>query len=127
MKMFFETKGDFKNVEEWLTKMAKLNPKTFVQEAANQGTQALKNATPKDTGETASGWYSEVKIRGDIAEVAWKNRAHSGENVSIAKIIELGHGTGNGGYVPPNPFIKSAMDSVFNNVDSKVTKELRRN
>ena len=127
MKMFFETKGDFKNVEKWLTEMAKINPKTFVQEAANQGVQALKNATPKDTGETANGWYSEVKIRGGIAEVAWKNRAHSSENVSIAKIIELGHGTGNGGYVPPNPFIKKAMDAVFNNVDSKVTKELRRN
>lgn len=123
MKISFDSKGDFENVRSWLDGVSKRNPTTILKTIADKGTASLKENTPKDTGETASGWVSETIRMGDVTEVSWKNEAHPESEVNVAKLIELGHGTRTGGYVPPNPYIKEAMKPVWEDVD-KVVKEL---
>ena len=124
MRVSFESKGDFKNVLKWLDRSSKRNPSAAARGIADQGISSLSRGTPRDTGETASGWIAEVTTRRNITEIAWKNIAHPGAGVNVAKIIELGHGTGTGGYVPPSPYIKDSMTPVWKTAGDKVVKEL---
>lgn len=124
MKVLFESRGGFDKANKWLTDITKRDLSVSHRQIANQGIENLRSNTPKDTGETAAGWTSQVRTKGDITEIAWMNRAHPGAQVNVAKIIELGHATGTGGYVPPKPYIKKSMDPVFKDAVNKLTKEL---
>lgn len=126
MKISFSSKGDFNAIENWLKKTSNMNASQLVKSVASEGTKNLSSKTPKDTGATASGWTEKITTTGNVTEVAWYNNAHPGESVNIAKLIELGHGTGTGGYVPPRPYIKEAMSPVWSGIDAKLIKELNK-
>lgn len=123
MKVSFESKGDFNNMERWLNKVVKTNMESPLNQLASQGTKRLAAGTPVDTGETAAGWQADVIRRGDVSEIVWTNNAHPESEVNVAKLIDLGHGTGTGGYVAPRPYIKESMKPVWNKVDG-IVKEL---
>lgn len=123
MRVSFESKGNFNNAERWLNDIAKTNMQSPLNQIASQGTQSLASKTPTDTGATAAGWKGTVTSRGDISEIVWTNNAHPQAGVSVAKIIDLGHGTGTGSYVAPRPYIKDAMAPVWSKLDN-VIREL---
>lgn len=124
MKISFESKGDFNGVTDWLKNVSNRNPANALNSIASEGTRSLKANTPKDTGETASGWTEKITTNGDVTEIAWTNTAHPESTANVAKLIDLGYGTGTGGYVAPRPYIKKAMKPVFDSIDNKVVKEL---
>jgi hypothetical protein len=124
MKISFDSKGDFENARAWLKRIAEHKPSMVADQIASEGTRSLASHTPRDTGETAAGWTAKVTSKGDVTEIDWMNNAHPEASVNVAKLIELGHGTGTGGYVPPKPYIKKAMDPIFNGIGDKVAKEL---
>jgi hypothetical protein len=124
MKVSFQSKGDWAATRKWLKQAASNAPTQAIKEIANRGEQALKAGTPKATGETATGWYAEVKGRGPVTEIIWKNRAHPESKVSVALLIENGHGTRTGGYVPPRPYVKQAMESVWAIAGDTIAKEM---
>lgn len=122
MTIRFDTKGGFPNAEAWLKRMGSINPETAVRAIASDGTRSLASNTPKKTGETAAGWKEKITRKGNVVEVAWINTAHPEAGVNLAKLIDLGHGTGTGGYVPPKPYIRRAMNPVWQGFDNKVIK-----
>lgn len=124
MKISFESKGDFGNIQNWLKGVLNHNPLPIAKQIANEGTKNLMAGTPRDTGETASGWKSDITTSNGVTEIAWKNTAHPESSANVAKLIETGHGTRNGGYVAPKPYIKNAMNPVFVNAGDKLAKEL---
>lgn len=124
MRISFESRGNFDATADWLKRVSNPKPSNALDSIAKEGTRSLAEKTPKATGATASGWTEKVTVTGDITEIAWSNNAHPEAGVNIAKLIELGHGTGTGGYVPPQPYIKEAMKPVWSNVDNKLVKEL---
>lgn len=123
MKIKFESKGGFDNVLKWMNKTSNIQHVT--RDLAEYGTNRLTSETPQDTGETASGWVSEITTTPTSVEIAWKNVANPESEVNVAKLIELGHGTGTGGYVQPRPYIKQAMEPVWKRLDDK-TKEMMK-
>lgn len=124
MKVKFESKGSWDKTLSWLSRASSRAPTTALTRIAENGIQQLKSNTPKDTGATASGWDAEVTIGRNKSEVSWYNRAHPEAGVNVAKIIDQGHGTRNGGYVPPRPYIQSSMDKVFKDASNMVAKEM---
>lgn len=124
MKVSFESKGDFEKLSAWLDGVANKDVSPALLQIAKEGQLSLSSNTPKDTGETAAGWTAEITTKGQESEVAWKNVAHPGLTVNLAKLIDQGHGTGTGGYVPPKPYIVSSMDSVWKTAGDKIVKEL---
>ena len=126
MKVSFESRGNFDNFNKWLKNLDRLKSSEITKIIPKEGVSRLKANTPKDTGGTANGWYSEVTVRKNVLEISWKNRANPDEDVNIAKLIELGHGTKNGGYVPPRPYIKTSMNELFNKASDLLTKELNK-
>lgn len=126
MKLTIESKGEFKRVNAWLAEVFNRSPVSELKRIAAEGERSLSESTPRNTGETASGWVSTITSRRNRSSIEWYNVAHPNVGVNIAKLIELGHGTGTGGYVPPNPYIKSAMAPVWKDSGDTLAKELLR-
>lgn len=125
MRITVTTKGDFKNTISWLQKTSKKVPTNSLNQIGKQGVSALRGATPRGaTGQTSMGWQYKIKRTGYGADVVWYNTAHPGESVNIAKIIQLGHGTGTGGYVPPIDYINPALSGVMADAGDKLAREL---
>lgn len=124
MRVSFDSKGGFDNALKWLNNVPKQTPTSIANDIARDGVVQLSANTPKDTGATASGWVSDVKMTAKGLEIVWRNKAHPELSVNLAKLIELGHGTKNGGYVSPRPYIKQSMDSVLQSAGDKLAGEL---
>lgn len=126
MRISTTSKGDFENTLKWLDNVSKSNYKKTADQIANDGVRSLKANTPKTTGETANGWKASVKMTAKGLEISWYNTAHPEVRVNMAKLIELGHGTRTGGYVPPEPYIKQSMESIFKTAGDKIAGEMNK-
>lgn len=125
MKVTVTSKGDFKNTINWLKKASSRDPLPILNAIGSKGVAALQGATPRDTGETAAGWYYKVnKVSGGY-EVVYMNNAHPETPVSIPVMIQYGHGTGTGGYVPGIDFINPALKPVFEWGSKELERELK--
>lgn len=110
---------------DWLDKLVDFSPKEALDNLGKDGVEQLSKNTPRDTGVTASSWVFEVTSKGSISEIIWKNSGHPNAKVNLVRLIELGHGTGTGGYIPPNPFIAKSMEGIYNKAGDYIIKELR--
>lgn len=125
MRVTFESTGNFEETVKWLETASRKSPASALREIGREGVESLKRNTPSGgTGETARGWSYGIETSGDVSELSFVNNAHPGESVSIARIIETGHGTGTGGYVSPRPYIKQAMEKPFSNGIDRIVKEM---
>ena len=96
-----------------------------VVELAEAIVNKLRHDTPKRSGKTAGSWSYNISnsSSGFVIEIVNTNNNGS---VNVARIIHFGHGTGTGGYVPPQPFITTAIDSVYKSkIDSILTKMVK--
>lgn len=116
MPISITTKGDFRSTIDWLTKIINGNYKSKFDEYGRMGVEALRAATPVDTGKTADSWTYEVKYSPGSTTIEWNNTNVNG-HVNIAIIIQYGHGTGWGGYVPPNDYINPALKPVYEAIE----------
>lgn len=124
MRIKIESKGGFDNALKWLNRTSNTKPQSIAN-LAQDGTTSLSMSTPKDTGETASGWVHEITTNRNSLEIAWKNVAHPESKVNVAKLIELGHGTRTGGYVQPRPYIRRAMGPVWKKLDNSIRELMK--
>ena len=121
MKVSISTTGGFSKTIKRLQKMSKFDGKKTLSQIEKQGTASLSLHTPVgETGQTALGWTGKVTDN----EIQWANNAHPQESVNIAKIIQFGHGTGTGGYVPPFNYIPPALAPVFDTAVDVIAKEV---
>lgn len=125
MRIETTSSGSFQNTTNWLSQSMNKSPETALNNIGNEGVAKLKNATPRgETGQTASGWDFRVKRLSTGAEVAFINTAHPESAVNVAKLIQFGHGTGTGGYVPPRDYINPALKDTFNSAGDRIAKEM---
>lgn len=124
LKVSFDSKGGFDNAIKWLNDIATRKPNKAIDEIGKKGVESLSRNTPKDTGATSLGWDFKMETKGSIIELAWINTAHPTSRVSVARLIELGHGTRNGGYVSPRPYIKQSMEPIFKSAGDKLAEEM---
>ena len=87
------------------------------------GMEALAQATPKDTGETAHDWRYDVTHKRGVHAINWYN-LHNENGVNIAVIIQYGHGTGTGGYVAGRDYINPAMRPVFDQIVDDIWRQV---
>lgn len=87
------------------------------------GVEALKEYTPKDTGETSDSWYYYVKHDKYGSTIYWAND-NVVDGVNIALILQYGHATKNGYWVEGIDYINPAMEPVFNMIAEKAWREV---
>ena len=117
------SKGDFKNTEKLLKKSLGRNYISVLEKYGRMGVDALRDATPKDTGLTADSWEYTIEQNGSSLSVVWNN-TNLNRGVNIAILIQMGHGTGTGGYVEGVDYINPALAPIFDELADAAWKEV---
>lgn len=90
-----------------------------------EGVAALASATPVDSGLTASSWYYEIVYTKSGATITFKN-SNIQNGVSIAIILQYGHGTGTGGWVEGRDYINPAIQPIFDRLADEAWREVTK-
>lgn len=119
-----ESSGSFKNTLSFLQFLQSGRMFDVLSRGGKMGVEALRAATPKESGETANSWnYEIINSRGRHG-IEWFN-THVNDGVNIAVIIQYGHGTGTGGYVEGIDYINPAIRPVFDKILDDVWRQVR--
>lgn len=121
MRVKFEVSGGFTKTERFLNRMKRHEYLNVLDEFGRDGVQALRNATPVDSGATAEAWDYEIKRTRNYTEIVWTN-SNINDGVPIAVILQYGHGTGTGGYVQGRDYINPAIRPIFDKIAEKAWK-----
>ena len=121
----FRQKGDFSKTTNFL-KRAK--DKVYLEDLdkyGRQGVAALASATPIDSGKTASSWYYKIENTKESAKITFYN-SNVQNGVSIAIILQYGHGTRNGGWVEGRDYINPAVQPIFDKIVDDAWREVSK-
>ena len=115
--------GSLKNFEGFLYKNRKRRLYQLLNEYGKQGVELLRDATPVDTGKTATGWGYEIEVSSQGVSLYWVNN-NVNEGVPIAILIQYGHATRSGSYVQGVDYINPALRPLFESMATKLWKEV---
>lgn len=115
--------GSLKNFEGFLYKNRKRRLYQLLNEYGKQGVELLRDATPVDTGKTATGWDYEIEVNSQGVSLYWVNN-NVNEGVPIAILIQYGHATRSGSYVQGVDYINPALRPLFESMATKLWKEV---
>ena len=121
------TSGSFSKSQAFLQRMKNRDQFKVLAKYGPIGVTALINATPKDSSKTANSWYYEVVDRPGYYAIHWYNsNIEDPGRISIAAIIQYGHGTRRGGYVQGIDYINPAMRPIFDQIAADMWKEVTK-
>lgn len=118
-------KGNFKKTDRFLSGLIGLHYRRRLDHYGRRGVEALRNATPKDSGETAEAWSYEIVEEPGRTAVYWRN-SHVVNGTNIAVILQYGHATRNGGFVEGIDYINPAIRPIFEDMAREAWKEVVR-
>lgn len=119
----FHQRGNFRNTEGFLKRVSRYNPEALLKRYGQQGIEALRMATPKDTGKTADSWYYTITNQNGRITLSWSN-SNVNKGVQIAVILQYGHATKNGGWVEGVDYINPAIRPIFDRIAAKAWEEV---
>ena len=111
-----KTKGLMSILDKYSS--AKLKP-TF-ESVGKVGLQQLVDDTPVRSGKTANSWTMDISATGDKLDLIYSNSNTISDGTPLVILIKQGHGTRNGGYVPPNDFITPIVDKTAKELSRKI-------
>ena len=111
-----KTKGLMSILDKYSS--AKLKP-TF-ESVGKVGLQQLVDDTPVRSGKTANSWTMDITEAGDKLDLIYSNSNTISDGTPLVILIKQGHGTRNGGYVPPNDFITPIVDKTAKELSRKI-------
>lgn len=112
MTLGWSSKGSFKGLEDSLKNMQKLSALDALEHYGQEGVNALAAATPYDEGLTASSWSYEIIRDGTSWSIVWSNSNMAGPT-PVAVLLQMGHGTGTGGWVEGRDYINPALRPIL--------------
>lgn len=116
-------RGSFANSERYLEKIRRGQIFAALSRFGPVGANALSNATPVLTGETAGAWSYRIKQRPGYYSIEWTNsNIVAGRPIVI--LLTYGHGTRQGGYVQGRDFIMPAIRPIFDQIAAEAWKEV---
>ena len=118
-KINFEFKPKDGPTEQFFSKARKIQIKPLYEKWGQLGVNALAAATPKDTGLTASSWRYEIIHTRDIWTLSFLNNDVVGYTV-VAIILQYGHVSKSGGFVPGQDYINPAIQPIFDGLQSEL-------
>ena len=121
----FKQKGDFKKLNGFLERAKEVIRVGDLNKYGRAGVEALRSATPVDSGTTANSWgYEIVRGKGKLS-IVWTN-SNINDGCPIAIILQYGHGTGNGAYVEGVDYVNPAMKPVFDYIAKSAWEEVEK-
>lgn len=116
-------KGNFNNIERFFNRVLKRDYLNILSEYAERGLDALREATPVDSGKTAAAWNYEITSEKGITTLTYTND-HFENGANVAILLIYGHGTRNGGYVEGIDFVSPALAPVFYELANSMWREV---
>lgn len=120
-----EHHGDLDKTVGWLKKIKQRRIFRNLDRFGIRGVEALQEATPKDTGVTATSWSYRIEQDDHSVKIIYENSNVVDEWCNIAVIIQYGHATKNGGYVEGIDYINPALAPVFKGIADEVWEEVQ--
>lgn len=116
-------RGSFRNAERFFDNSKDLSRRlrTAFERYGAKGVEALRSATPKDSGQTADSWSYTIEDWG----ISFTNSNIKG-GCPVAILIQYGHGTKNGGYVEGIDYINPALRPIFEQIANECWKEVKK-
>lgn len=111
-----KTKGLMSILENYSS--AKLKP-TF-KSVGEAGLKQLVDGTPVRSGKTANSWTMDITETNNSLDLIYSNSNTVSDGTPLVVLIKQGHGTRNGGYVPPNDFITPIVEKTAKELSSKI-------
>lgn len=118
-------RGEYSKITMYLKNLLRKDYTSIVRKYADQGLEALREYTPKDTGLTANSWSYEIEQTRTSIKVTYLN-SNVNKHINIALIIQYGHGTGTGGWVEGIDYINPALKPVFEQMAAECWREVKR-
>ena len=118
-------KGDFNKVEKWLNSLLHRDYLNVLAKYGQMGVDALRSATPIDTGLAANSWRYQIERDRDTTSIAWINDDIEG-GCSVVILIDRGHATKSGSWVQGLHFIDKALDPVIKQLEDAVWREVTK-
>jgi hypothetical protein len=116
-----KTTGSFKRTDAFLRKLSSGDIYRSIEAGARAGVSALAQATPLDSGLASNSWGYDIERSGKSVTIKWTNTdVENGFPVAI--MLQLGYGTGTGGYVQGRDYINPAMKPIFDKIADDVWK-----
>lgn len=126
-KMGAKSIKPFSKTESYLKRIQKALEKVNLDEVGRMGVVALKDATPKDSGESADAWDYQVVRDEDGARIIFTNDHVVGFNtVPVVVLIQYGHLSRAGVYVEGRDFINPALAPIYDDIANKIWKEVTK-
>lgn len=115
----------FRKTNAHLTDLRRIDFEDILHRFGERGVTALERATPKRTGEAASSWSYKLTESNDVYTISWLNDKMAG-SVPLVVLIQYGHGTRGGTFVPGIDFINPALVPLFNELKDEIMAEVLR-
>jgi len=118
-------KGSFNKTEQFFNRALRRDYLNILAQYGREGVQILSDATPGDSGKTASCWNFEIEQNGGNVILAFTN-SNENQGVNIVKLIIYGHGLWNGGYVEGNDFVTPAIQPLLSDLANRAWREVTK-
>ena len=112
MGVYFTQKGDFKKTEDYFNSLLNKDYLKILNVYGQKGVDALRAATPIDTGLAASSWNYQIETDNGQTRLVWTNDDIEG-GCSVVILVDRGHATKSGSWVPGLHFIDEAIGPVI--------------
>lgn len=119
-------KGDFEKTKGFFNRLKDGIPLDRLRKYGQKGVAALMNATPVDTGLTASSWGYRIKQTKNGAAIEFYNTNIQKGWAQIAILLQYGHATRNGGWVQGRDYINPAIQPLFDQMANDAWEEVIR-
>lgn len=120
-------KGNFNRLEKFLNQDISNVTRRTLNKYGEQSTEKLKENTPVRTGLTRASWSYKIKKTNEGYTLQWINTNVSKDGVPIVVLLEYGHGTSSGGYVPPQSFIRKTLRPYLERIGAIAARNIARN
>lgn len=118
-------KGSFKHFERFSHRVLHQDYLDILKVYADQGLQALRDATPENTGATADAWDYVIETGNGMTSLSYTN-SHEENGLNVVILLVYGHGTRNGGYVQGIDFVSPALEPIFRDLADAMWKEVTK-
>ena len=113
MRITIRHRGDFSRAKKYLSKAIDAVTMEHLSRYGEEGVLALMSATPVDSGETALSWRYEIEKTNTGYAISFHNDNIVNDWFNVALMLDVGHGTGTGGWVEGRNYIGPALRPVF--------------
>jgi len=118
-------RGDFSKLTGYLERIKHVFKASDLDKYGRKGVELLSEATPVDSGLTASSWDYSVDISDNGASISFFN-TNINDGAPKAILLQYGHGTRNGGWVAGRDYINPAIQPLFDEIANEAWKEVTR-